>query len=200
MTQLYEFSKLTPEIHLIFAENNFGPLLIAFFAKQPNPFKRLINKHNPLDSKYQDVVNIAVHCYQAHSYLDLIEAEYGPRMHNIAQQQVDNLFELNNDEYDFYTITTSLINFAIDVGQLEVTDQGKRTKVPLELNIAVTLLIGLPGSPHYATEQQSRNAEIQKIAEDVDLQLAQYLAKGKTQVVAWFSRLSKSYMKTITQN
>jgi hypothetical protein len=185
---------------LKFAENNFGKHLMAFFAKQPNPFKRLINAHDPLDKKYQDVVNIAVHSYQAHSYLNMIESEYGSEIHHIARAQIHNLIDLNKYNYDFFANTTKLIDHAIEIGQLEVTEQGKVTQIPLELIIAITILLGLPGSPHYAAEQQSRESEIHKMAEDVDQKFAQYLLKGKAQIAEWFSHLSKTYMKTITRN
>lgn len=173
---------------------------MAFFAKQPNPFQRLFNTHVSLDNKYQDVVNIAVLSYQAHSYLNMIKSKYGSQLHHIAQIQVHNLIDLNNDKYDFFTEAMNLIEHAIEIGELEVITQGKVTHVPLEMNIAVTILIGLPGSPHYATGQQSREVEIHKMADDIDQQFAQYLIKGKTQIVEWFTHISKTYMKPVTRN
>jgi len=187
MSNLYEFTCTVLEIQLNFAAKNLGKLLMVFFANQTNPYRQLSNQTIALDSNYQDIVNIAVVGYQAHYYLNMIKHVYGESKHDEVMVQITKLMNADQPDYDFFTATINLIDTAVKFGEIEVPDLNLAHRMPLELTIALTVLLGLPGSPHYAPQIKSRETEIQHMEEDIEEKFARYLSIGKDQLIEWLS-------------
>lgn len=109
----------------------------------------------------------------------------GEQQYTEAHTEVSELMNSTDYGYDFFETTLSLIEIAIEMGPLKITEKSYTIPVPLEMNIALSLLLGLPGSPHYAPRQRSREFEIHNMSEDIDQKVARYLINGKTRLLEW---------------
>ena len=121
-------------------------LPISHLASRTEPFDRYCTGNCELEESYRAVVNEGVRAYQFLIYLILVEEYFGPEIRRqVHEHQINVLGEISDTcgsiEHAFELIVTALATKEIRIS----TEHGD-VDVPLEMNIALLLLLTSPRS------------------------------------------------------
>jgi len=161
-------------------------LPIAYLGEQQDPFD-CCRAEGAIDECYRDVFSTAIWLYGLYHYMLLVRETLGDRTADavwVHQQMIlsggtPEAGEALGRAFDLIRRASSLgsLRPAIDCGVVDV---------PVELNVALTLLLHLPESPGYAgsaTDRAERNGHLQV---DIERRLASCLSRSRDEIVAIF--------------
>lgn len=162
-------------------------LPIAHLTSQAEPFNRYSGPTRTLTGAYREVVNNAVQGYQLYTYLVLIGAYYGEEIRQLVRSY--QLTEFNPGETGRGQLEKILavIEAATETGGIKVSTDSGEFEVPVEMNVALALLLDLPCSPDYVADVSMRGAGIASMGIDVDWRLADCLAAAREEVIQTWS-------------
>ena len=162
-------------------------LPVDYLARLGCPFERLC-KDQSIDPDYREVFTAGIRSYQLVTYLKLVREHYG---RGVANQVSSYQQRLLDEEPGGKPINHAikLINRALDSDAVAAdTDQGC-IDIPIEMNVALSLLLGVTSSPHCVSHPDECAAEIGAMGLDIDWLLSQCLTRARDDMQKVFAPL-----------
>ena len=128
---------------------------------------------------YRRVMRAGVLGYQLYAYYVLVRNLYGEKIEKgVRDYHVDILSHIGE-----LGPMLSIIDDAVGIGSvITPTSQGE-IKTPVEMNVALALVLGLPGTPHYVTNPARRSEQITLMAPEIDKYFACLLAHSRREMI-----------------
>jgi hypothetical protein len=162
-------------------------LPIAHLVSQSDPFDRYCGQTGGLAGAYREVVNNGVWGYQLYTYLVLIGVYFGEE----TRQQVRNyqltLSSPDTTHREALETMLDVIEVAAGMRTAHVSTASGDIQVPVEMHVALALLLGMPCSPDYARDASMRDARIASMGIDTDWHLADCLSTAREEMVVTYS-------------
>lgn len=169
-------------------------LPIVRLMNQDNPFTRCTRQddlpkyHGDSSSRlpgtYREVINAGLWGYQIHTYLVLIRRKFGPEVE--SQVREHQLAALEKDGAMAITHILSLIDSALTMGTVTIPGAGSDLDIPLEMNVALTLLLSLHESPDHTPDSTRHATHIQTMPPAIDWRLADCLCNAREEIMSTF--------------
>lgn len=166
---------------------SLAELPIDYLSRLGCPLEQVCSDQK-VDPVYQDVFSIGIKAYQLVIYRKLVREHYGRGVaHQVGQYQQ----RLLNREPGGYSLQHSvrLIDAALDSETVAADTDGGRVEIPIEMNVALSLLLGADSSPHCASHPDDRVTEISRMDLDVDWVLANCLSRARDHMQNVFTPL-----------
>jgi hypothetical protein len=141
-----------------------------------------------IDAAYRDVFAAGIRGYQLTAYLMLLRRYYG-------QQVADRVWSCQYRLLDGDTENSSvaramaLIGHALGGKKIVATTETGSVDIPIEMNVALALLLGMPESPHFVARPEQRMDQIRRMGPDIDWDLSHCLFRAYDEVVKTFAPL-----------
>ena len=156
---------------------SLAELPIDYLSRLGCPLEQLCSDQK-VDPVYRDVFTTGIKAYQLVTYRKLVREHYG---RGVAQQVGTYQHRLLEKEPGGRSLGHSvrLINVALNSDTVAAdTDQG-RVEIPIEMNVALSLLLGADSSPNYVSHPDDRITEIGSMDMDVDWVLSRCLSRAR---------------------
>jgi len=162
-------------------------LPIDYLTRLGCPFERLC-KDQSLDPDYREVFTAGIRSYQLVTYLKLVREHYG---RGVANQINSYQQRLLDEEPGGKPINHAikLINRALDSDAVAADTEHGRIDIPIEMNVALSLLLGVTSSPHCVSHPDDCAAEIGTMGLDIDWLLSQCLTHARDDMQKVFAPL-----------
>lgn len=144
---------------------------------------------NYIDPGCRPVFSAGIRAYQLATYLQLVREHYGRGVANQIGNYQRRLMQPEEEALDESAIAVELVHGAIDSERVTANTHHGSVDIPIEMNIALALLLGMPGSPYYSCGAKQRVEQVKRMAKDLDWSLSQYLIKAHEEIKRVFSPL-----------
>ena len=134
---------------------------------------------------YREVFAAGVLGYRLHTYRGLVAAACGAATAARIQQRHLALFAHRPD----LGALLAMIEQSVRIGEVTTATRLGEVTTPVEMNVALALLLGYPGSPHYQVNAGRRMGQGGEIAADVDVALCKCLSGAKANMISALSGL-----------
>jgi len=135
-----------------------------------------------LDSTYFDVVNTGLWSYQLYTYLELLEQLFGGDVKTEVSDWLLDMLNANNCAGDRLETVFAVIEYARQASKVTMETDHELSCVPVEMSIALAMLVELPESPDFAVSRGDRHTRIRLINADVDQKFAASLKCARNDV------------------
>lgn len=135
---------------------------------------------------YRGVVDAGMFGYRLHTYHALVRANYGQ---DVGRKVCERHTDMFAPVFELAPLLV-MIQAAAGVGEVITPTPLGEVVTPVEMNVALALLLGYPGSPHYASGPERRVAQMHRMAPEIDWCLASCLARGRQEMTGVFASLS----------
>jgi hypothetical protein len=135
---------------------------------------------------YREVFITAVRAYQQHAYLELVQWNYGRAVAQQVAVHQHRLLEFTTGRGRCVKQALALIEGALDTRSVSAATREGDIEIPIEVNVALALLLGMPGSPDYAATAARRAAQIVCMQPEIDWRLARCLMYAREEMKATF--------------
>jgi hypothetical protein len=136
---------------------------------------------------YHGVVDAGMFGYRLYTYHAMVRAGYGQDVERKVRERHTDMFAPVVELAPLLV----MIRSAVGVGEVITPTPRGEVVTPVEMNVALALLLGYPDSPHYVTGPQRRAAKTHGMAPDIDWCLAACLARGRQEMIGMFDSLSR---------
>jgi len=162
-------------------------LPVDYLSRLGDPFEQA-HKEQGVDAVYRDVFSIGIRAYQLVTYLKLVREHYG---RGVANQVSHYQQQLREKEAGGCTLSHAikLIKDALDSDTVVADTCHGRIDIPIEMNIALSLLLGVALSPHCVSHPDQRAAEIVRMDLDIDWLLSDCLTRARDEMIKVFAPL-----------
>jgi len=162
-------------------------LPINYLSRLGCPFEQLC-KDQGIDPDYREVFTAGIRSYQLVTYLKLICERYG---RGVANQINSYQQRLLDEEPGGKPINRAikLINHALDSDAVAADTDHGHIDIPIEMNVALSLLLGVSSSPHCVNHPDERVVEIASMGLDIDWLLSQCLTRARDDMQKVFAPL-----------
>lgn len=161
-------------------------LPIGYLLEQEDPFDEFCEERG-IPEAYRDIFVASAWAYQLYIYLDLIQERYGQDIADEVREQQCRVFEKLATAGSAIELALDLIEGAAGLGKLVVPLQYCEFDIPLEMNISMALLLGLPESPDFVRSPGDRAVQITRMDPEVDWCLTECLMSRRQNIVSSFS-------------
>lgn len=161
-------------------------LPVDYLEKLGDPLKRACS-NKTVDSAYRGVFATGIRAYQLVIYLKLVREHYGRGVANQIGNYQRRLLTAQADNDILHAI--DLIQGALASDAVSAKTGRGVIDIPIEMNLAIALLLGLSGSPNYAAHQDLRPAQIESMNAEIDWSLSQCLGRAREHAQEIFSPL-----------
>ena len=162
-------------------------LPIDYLSRLECPFEQLCTDKK-IDPDYREVFTAGIKAYQLVTYLKLVREHYGRGVANQISSYQQRLLEKEPGGKPIsHTIT--LINTALDSDTVAADTDLGRINIPIEMNVALSLLLGVASSPHCVSCPDQHAAEIGNMGLDIDWLLSQCLTRARDEMQKIFAPL-----------
>jgi len=124
---------------------------------------------------YREVFITGTRAYQQHAYLELVRLTYGRAVSQQVAVHQHRLLEFTTGRGNGVGQALELIEGALDTRAVIAATREGEIEIPIEMNVALALLLGLPESPDYAATSAQRTAQIARMQPEIDWRLAHSL-------------------------
>jgi len=161
-------------------------LPIAYLGEQQDPFDSC-RAEGAIDESYRDVFSTGVWLYALYHYILLVRDSLGDATADAvwAQQQMILSGGASETGEGIGKVFELIREASVIDPRQPVTDAGVAA-VPVELNIAVNLLLNLPESPAYTSRATDRAEQIARLQPDIDWRLASCLSRCREKIASTF--------------
>ena len=165
-------------------------LPIDYLSRLGDPFERTFTEQG-IDPEYHEVFTAGIKAYQLVTYLKLVREHYGRGVANQVGSYQQRLLEQEAGGHNIiYTI--KLIEEALDSDTVAANTDHGRIDIPIEMNVALSLLLGVVSSPHCVSHPDQRSAEIGSMDLDIDWLLSNFLTRARDEMKRVFAPLLAS--------
>ncbi len=154
-------------------------LPIEYLAAQPDPFEQMSDKDNRLDENYRDVVISGIQGYQIFTYFQLLKQYLDESSAEDIQRVLLAGLQGSVAGSNRLNQVLTLIDTAHAIGPVNIEGLKDNDEFPVEFSMALTLLLSLAESPHYAPDAEQREAEIQRMDINLDRKFSHYLKQAR---------------------
>jgi len=164
---------------------SLAALPVDYLTRQDALFERMRVDEGALNP-YREVFITGVRAYQQHAYLELVQWSYG---HAVAQQVAvhqHRLLEFTTGRGHRIKQALAQIEGALDTGSVSAATREGDIEIPIEMNVALALLLGMPESPDYAATAARRAAQIVCMQPEIDWRLARCLMCAREEMKTTF--------------
>jgi hypothetical protein len=152
-----------------------------------DPFEQLCNEQG-IKPVYREVYTTGIRAYQLVAYLKLVRKHYGRGVANQVSRYQQRLIEMQNGGRSISHAIT-LIKNALDSDTVTADTDCGNIDIPIEMNVALSLLLGVPSSPHCVNHPDQRAAEIGSMDMDIDWLLSRCLGRARDDMQRVFAPL-----------
>jgi len=131
---------------------------------------------------YRDVFVTGVRAYQQYTYLELVGWTYGREVARQVAVHQRRLLDFTTGRGNNIDHALNLIETALETRPVSAATCAGDIAIPIEMNVALALLLGLPESPDYATTAARRFEQIARMQAEIDWRLAHCLAAGREEI------------------
>ena len=135
------------------------------------------------------VFTVGIRAYQLAIYLQLVREHYGRGVANQIGSYQRRLLQPENDSMDRNAIADELVRGALASERVTADAYHGSVDIPIEMNVALALLLGMPDSPYYSSEAAHRIEKVSRMGKDLDWSLSQCLVKAREDIERIFSPL-----------
>lgn len=164
-------------------------LPVDYLERRGDPLRRACSG-KVVEPVYRDVFATGIRAYQLVIYLKLVREHYGRGVANQIGNYQRRLFTEQADNDILHAI--DLIQGALGSDAVSVKTGRGEIDIPIEMNLAMALLLGLKRSPNYAAHPDLRSAQIDSMNTEVDWSLSQCLGQACEHMQEVFSPLLAS--------
>jgi hypothetical protein len=162
-------------------------LPIDYLSRLGDPFEQTC-KEQDIDPVYREVFTTGIRAYQLVTYLKLVRMHYGRGVANQVSNYQQRLLEKEAGG-TIISHTMKLVKDALDTDTVAAdTDHGS-IDIPIEMNIALSLLLGVASSPHCVSHPDQCQTEIGSMDLDIDWLLSHCLARARDDMQNVFAPL-----------
>jgi hypothetical protein len=141
-----------------------------------------------IDTAYRDVFTAGIRGYQLATYLMLLRRYYGQQVAERVWSCQRRL--LGRDTADSPAARAmDLISQALGGEAVAAITETGSVDIPIEMNVALALLLGMPESPDYVPRSEQRMEQITRMRLDIDWDLSHCLFRAYDEVVKTFAPL-----------
>jgi hypothetical protein len=134
-----------------------------------------------LDS-YREVFVTGVRAYQQYTYLELVGWTYGRAVAHEVEVLQRRLLEFTTGSGNGTGQALSLIESALETLPVSAATRSGEIAIPIEMNVALALLLGLPESPDYVSTAAQRFEQIARMQPEIDWCLAHCLTRAREEI------------------
>jgi hypothetical protein len=131
---------------------------------------------------YRDVFITGTRAYQQHVYLELVRCTYGRTVAQQVAVHQHRLLEFSTGRVGCAEQALGLIEGALDTRVVSADTREGEVQIPIEMNVALALLLGLPESPDYAATVAQRAEQIVRMQPEIDWRLAHCLTCAREEM------------------
>jgi hypothetical protein len=162
-------------------------LPIDYLSRLECPFEQLC-KDQGIDPDYREVFTAGIRSYQLVTYLKLVREHYGRGVANQINSYQQRLLDKEPGGKPI-NHAIRLINRALDSDAVAADTDHGRIDIPIEMNVALSLLLGVASSPHCVSHPDECAAEIGTMRLDIDWLLAHCLTRARDDMQKIFAPL-----------
>ncbi len=162
-------------------------LPIDYLARLGDPFEQTFTEQG-VDPEYREVFSAGIKAYQLVTYLKLLREHYGRGVANQVGSYQQRLLEQEAGGRNISN-TIKLIKVALDSDTVAADTDHGRVDIPIEMNVALSLLLGASSSPHCVSHPDQRSAEIGSMDLDIDWLLSSCLVRARDEMKKVFAPL-----------
>lgn len=145
-----------------------------------------------IDPSCRGVFSGGIRAYQLATYLGLVREQYSHGMARQIGNYQQHLLQPDGDAPNDITTAIELVRGALGSKSVTADTGHGRMDVPIEMNIALALLLGMPGSPYFAASPEQRAEQANSMGMDIDWSLSQCLIHAREEIEKIFSPLLAS--------
>jgi hypothetical protein len=160
---------------------SLAALPIEYLTRQEALFKRMRVDERAF-KPYRDVFITGTRAYQMHTYLELVRWTCGRTVAQQVEVYQHRLLEFTTRRGRCIEQALDLVVGALDSRAVSAATLAGEIEIPIEMNVALALLLGLPESPDYATTAERRAAQIACMQPEIDWRLAHCLACAREEI------------------
>jgi hypothetical protein len=162
-------------------------LPVDYLSRLGDPFEQAYIEQG-IDPVYHDVFTAGIRAYQLITYLRLVREHYGRGVANQVSNYQQRLLEKEAGG-SVISHAIELIKAALDSDTVVADTQHGRVDIPIEMNIALSLLLGAASSPHCVSHPDQRATEIGNMDLDIDWLLSNCLVRARDEMQRVFAPL-----------
>ena len=130
-----------------------------------------------------------IRAYQLTTYSQLVREHYGRGVANQICNYQRRLLLSESDALAGSITAIELVRGALESEQVVADMQCGSVDIPIEMNVALALLLGMPGSPYYSCGAEHRIEKVSRMGNDLDWSLSQCLIRAREEIERVFSPL-----------
>ena len=131
---------------------------------------------------YRGVLESGVLGYQLHTYHGLVRDWFGETSgHEVRERHIGMFRHVQNLGH-----MLTMIEGAVGIGAVTSRTVQGEVVTPVEMNVALALLLGLPESPHYVTLPEQRSVQVSRMELEIDWCFSQSLIRGREVIADTF--------------
>jgi len=163
-------------------------LPVDYLERRGDPLEAICTASD-IDPSCRHVFSSGIRAYQLTSYLGVVREQYGRGVANQIGHYQQRLLQPDGEALNDITIAMQLVRGALE-SECVTADVGRGSiDIPIEMNVALALLLGMPRSPYFAAGPQQRAAQASSMAMDVDWSLSHCLRQVREEMEQTFSPL-----------
>ena len=167
-------------------------LPIAFLGEQEEPMERY-GAPACIAAGYRDIFTTGIWMYSIYTFNQLVRKALGIHTANAVWTCQQNFLSQEVDgARQAYGKVFGLIHDAAWLGDIKVATHWGEIAAPVELNVALTLLLNLPESPDYTPDATASRTQTRRMKGDVDWVFANCLSRSREQIDTVFADLFKA--------
>lgn len=141
-----------------------------------------------VDPAYHGVFTSGIKAYQLVTYRELVRSHYGRGVANQVGHYQQRLLQKEPEGRELHDSLT-LVDAALQSETVSADSMEGVIDIPIEMNIALSLLLGATSSPHYAIDLDRRVQTMSELGKDVDWVLSRCLLRARDNMENVFSPL-----------
>ena len=165
---------------------SLAALPIDYLARQDGLLER-IRADECAFNPYREVFITGMRAYQQHTYLELVRRNYDRAVAHQVEVHQRHMLDFMTGTGRCLEQALDLIEGALDTRAVSAATCEGEIEIPIEMNVALALLLGLPESPDYVATAERRAEQITRMQPEIDWRLAQGLARAREEMVKTFS-------------
>lgn len=160
---------------------SLAALPVEYLCRQESLLAQLQVDERALES-YRAVFITGVRAYQQYTYLELVGWTYGREVARQVEVHQRRLLDFTTGSDDRVGQALRLVEDALETPTVRAATREGEIAIPIEMNVALALLLGLPESPDYVTTAARRLEQIARMLPEIDWRLAHCLARAREEI------------------
>jgi hypothetical protein len=160
---------------------SLAALPIEYLARQDVLLERMRVDERAF-TPYCEVFITGARAYQQHTYLELVRWTYGESVAHQVEVHQHRLLDFTMGRGRCSEQALDLIEGALDTRAVSAATREGEIEIPIEMNVALALLLGLPESPDYVATAAQRAEQIARMHPQIDWRLAHCLSCAREEM------------------